>query len=328
MRSLVVLLFVALSGHAQIPVGTDALLSRLVAGKTLPEKLLSTRSVAFYPHTMTTKELEKAQESFARSGIDVVLYLDSDLLAAGRDPSVALAQYLNGREIESLLIFRKRNSQYSLYVVPYNRMADFFPEGQVSWYAEHVRLDPLLHQLYLATNSAGLKRTNMLINESPELAMPVNIFRRNRSEFFAIDLKVDPLAAPLFGNPVMDSALVDIMKMYPYKLKFTDSGLAEGQIRRDGSYYVLRFIYARARLAYQLMGYGNAPGGNAIVSVAWNGDNPELNSIADDAYVYKFYFKHIDSGNIFLGTKWDADESWEQALINQLKAFRAELRIN
>jgi transposase len=40
--------------------------------------------------------------------------------------------------------------------------------------------------------------------------------------------------------------------------------------------------------------------------------------------VYKFYFKHIDSGNMFLGTKWDADLTWQQALINQLRALLLE----
>jgi len=319
--------FLSVAVQAQIPVGIQALLDRLVPGTVLPEHLLRTRSVVFYPHTMDMKELEKAQEYFHRSGIDAVLYLDSDLLAAGRDPSVALAQYLNVREIANLLIFQKKERQYSLHVVAYNRMADLFPQGQVSWYGEHDRLEPLLHRLYLAVNNGGLKRENMLINEYPELAMPLNLFRGNRSEFFAIDLKVDPLGVPLFGDAAMDSVLADLMKDYPYKFKFTDAGLPEGQIRRDGSYYVLRFVYARAKLAYRMMGYASSPGENAIVSVTWHDDQPELQSIAEDAYVYKFYFKHIDSGNIFLGTKWDADVSWQQALINQLKAFKAELRI-
>lgn len=47
-----------------------------------------------------------------------------------------------------------------------------------------------------------------------------------------------------------------------------------------------------------------------------------------DEKVFKFYFKHIESGNVFLGTKWDADTTWDQALWNHLMAFKAELNLN
>ena len=94
--------------QAQIPVGESELVSRLTVGNQLPEKLLSTRSVVFYPHGMSMKELETCQEFFQRTGIDAVVYLESDFLAAGRDPSVALAEYLNAREISHILIFQKK----------------------------------------------------------------------------------------------------------------------------------------------------------------------------------------------------------------------------
>jgi hypothetical protein len=76
------------------------------------------------------------------------------------------------------------------------------------------------------------------------------------------------------------------------------------------------------------LGYEAAKAQSAIVSVAYPDDKPHLKNIPANTMVYKFYFKHIDSGNIFLGTKWDADLTWQQALINQIKAFKAELKIN
>ena len=57
-------------------------------------------------------------------------------------------------------------------------------------------------------------------------------------------------------------------------------------------------------------------------------NEPQLKNIHANSEVYKFYFKHIDSENVFLGTKWDADTSWQQALMNQIKGFKLELRIN
>ena len=319
-------LFLSFSATAQIPVGEAEIISRLSAGTALPEKLLSTRSVVFFPWSMPLKELEMIQEYFHRTGIDAVLYLETDLLAAGRDPSVALAEYLNAREVSHIIILQKEQG-YGMYIAAYNNMATLFDAGQPAWHRKEKTLDVLLQTLFRTANSS-LKRENMLINEFPELSMPVNIFRGRRSEFFAIDLKVDPLAVPRFGDEAMDRELEEIMKAYPYKYKLTEPGLSESQIRQDGSYYVLRFVYARDKAAHNLLGYDGTRSQSAIVSVTWPENMPHLKNIPANTMVYKFYFKHIDSGNIFLGTKWDADVSWQQALINQIKAFKAELKVN
>lgn len=327
MRPAIFLLFcIIFSAKAQIPVGEKDLLSRLKAGSVLPEKLLSTRSVVFYPYNMQVKELEMVQEYFQRTGIDAVLYVENDYLAAGRDPSVALAEYMNAREIGHLIILQK-NEGFGLYIAPYNNMATLFDPEQSAWYRKERSLEVLLQSLFRTANSA-LKRDNMLINEFPELAMPVNIFKGRRSEFFAIDLKVDPLAVPRFGDEAMDRELEEIMKAYPFKYKLTDPGLSEAQIRQDGSYYVLRFVYARDKAAHSVLGYNGTRSQSAIVSVTYPEDRPQLKNIPANTMVFKFYFKHIDSGNIFLGTKWDADVTWQQALINQLKAFKSELKVN
>lgn len=327
---ILLLVTVASTSTAQIPVGEDAFLSKLVTGSIVPEKLLSTRSVVFYPFEMTRKELEQIQEYFHRSGIDAVLYIESDYIAAGRDPSVALAQYLNAREVGHLIIFRKNSQGCEVYVSEYNKLATLVNDQQSAWHQSAPKLETLLLSLYRAVNSAGLVLENLLINEVPEVAMPVNIFSGRRADFFAIDLKVDPLGVPKFGDESTDQELEEIMKGYPFKYKLTDAGLSEAQIRRDGSYYVLRFVYGRGRAVQQLLGYDVSRSQSAIVSVTYSdADNqPKLKSISADAMVYKFYFKHIDSGNIFLGTKWDADVTWQQALINQLKAFKAELKVN
>ena len=303
------------------------MLARLTPGSVLPAKLLSTRTVVFYPYQMDLKELDKVQEFFQRAGVDAVVYLETDLLAAGRDPSVALAEYLNAREISHIIVLQKA-AGYSLHVAPYNNMATLFEENQVAWHRKEKTLDQLLQGFVRSINNASLVRENMLINDFPELAMPLNVFKGRRSDFFAIDLKVDPLAVPKSGNEAMDKELEEIMKSYPYKYKFSEPGMSESQIRQDGSFYVLRFVYARDKAAQNLLGYEGARSQSAIVSVTYPEDKAQLKNIPANTMVYKFYFKHIDSGNIFLGTKWDADVTWQQALINQLKAFKAELKVN
>jgi hypothetical protein len=325
-RGVIFLLFISWYAAGQVPVGEQAMLGRLTESTSLPEKLLSTRSVVFYPINMNVKELELVQKNFQRSGIDAVVYLEMDVLAAGRDASVALADYLNTREVTNLIIFQKENG-YALYAAQYNNKANLFEKGQNAWFRKEKTLDVLLQRLYLAVSSS-LKKENLLINDYPELAMPLNPIRGRRSEFFAIDLKVDPLAVPKFGDEAMDRELEEIMKSYPYKYTLTEPNLSEAEIRKGGSYYVLRYVFARDRAAQNIMGYDVTKSQSAIVSVAWPDDKPRLKNIPANTTIYKFYFKHIDSGNVFLGTKWDADLTWQEALTNQIKAFKAELKIN
>ena len=326
MRVLVFLFFISWHAEAQLAVGEQELIGRLKAGTNLPEKLLTSRAVIFYPHTMNMKELELIQKSFQRTGIDAVVYLENDLLAAGRDASVALAEYLNTREITNLIIFQKSNG-FSMYAAEYNNRANLFEEHQAAWYRKELTLDGLLQRLYLLASNT-LKKEIMLINDYPEFAMPLNPIKGRRSEFFAIDLKVDPLAIPKFGDVAMDKELEEIMKSYPYKYTLTEPNLSEAEIRKGGSYYVLRYVFCRDKIAQGVLGYDMKKSQSAIVSVTYPEDRPHLKNIPANTIVYKFYFKHIDSGNVFLGTKWDADLTWQQALINQIKAFKAELRIN
>lgn len=326
MRILTLLLFISWSANAQLAVGEQELLLRLKPGATLPPKLLSGRSVVFYPYTMGLKELEIIQKGFQRTGIDAVAYLESDLLAAGRDASVSLADYLNTREITNLIIFQKDNG-FGVYMAEYNNRANLFEPEQVAWYRKEKTLDVLLQRLYLLASNT-LTKENMLINDFPELAMPLNPIRGRRSEFFAIDLKVDPLAVPKFGDEAMDKELTEIMKSYPYKYTLTEANLSESEIRKGGSYYVLRYVFGRDKAAHDILGYDVKKSQSAIVSVTYPEDKPQLKNIPANTIVYKFYFKHIDSGNVFLGTKWDGDLTWQQALINQIKAFKAEFNIN
>jgi hypothetical protein len=67
---------------------------------------------------------------------------------------------------------------------------------------------------------------------------------------------------------------------------------------------------------------------SAIVSITYPQDEPVLRNIGANEQVYKFYFKHIDSGNVYLGSKWDADLNWYDALSNQLKGLKKEMKIN
>jgi hypothetical protein len=312
---------------AQLPLDEPEFFSRIQPGQALPENLLSTRTAVFHPYTMTAKELELMQSYFQRSGIDAVVYFENDVLTAGRDVAMATAQYLIAREIANLVLVQNTPGNFILSVTPFNKKANFIEKNQPSWTAEHRLLEEILKNLYRASAN-GLKKENYLINDVPESSLDINPISGRRSEFFAIDLKVDPLAVPKFGNEIMDKELEEIMKTYPFKYTLTDPNLTEADLRKQGHLFVLRFVNARAKIAKAVLSYEVTGSENAIVSITYPGNEPVLKNIHANAEVFKFYFKHIDSGNVYLGTKWDADMTWQQALINQLKGLKIELRVN
>jgi hypothetical protein len=322
------LLFFTATSFAQLPLDEVQFYARIKAGTVLPQNLLTTKTAVFYPYTMTMKELGQAQHYFQRSGIDAVAYFETDLLMAGRDVSVNMAQYLNGREIANLIVLQKSEGLYKMTLFEYNRKANFIEADAPTWVGQHRLLEELLKTLYLTTSNGGLKKENYLINDVPETGFAINAIEGRRNEFYAIDLKVDPLAVPKFGDEVLDKELEEIMKAYPFKYTLTDAGLSEAELRKQGYLFVLRFVKARARVAKQVLGYDVTKAESAIVSISYTGEQPELRNISVNADVYKYYFKHIDSGNVYLGTKWDADENWQQAIVNQLRGMKIELKIN
>lgn len=324
--ALILFLFASLSAAAQLPINEEQFLARLKIEGSLPETILNSRSVVFYPYTFAEAELDKIQRAFQRAGIDAVAYFENDLVSTGRDASVALAEYLNRREIANLIYFRKQ-ARYSIYITTYNRRANLVEADQPAWTYESPALDVLLQHVYRTTANA-FQRENFLINDVPEKGFEISAINGRRNEFFAIDLKVDQLAVPKFGDEAMDAELAQIMQLYPFKYTLTEPGLSEAELRKQGFLFVLRFMHARNKVVRDVLGYQINRGQNAIVSIAYNDDQQQLKNFSINEVVYKFYFKHIESSNVFLGTKWDADPDWQQALKNQLYGFKSEFKLN
>ncbi len=311
---------------AQITESENQFFTRLKTGAPLPEKLASARSAVFYTYTISEKELETIQQSFQKSGIDAVVYFVSDFCFANKDALNALAEYLNQREITNLVFLQKSDEGFAAYIAEYNTKPTLVEQNQYAWSIQDKFLSELLSKLYRAAANS-LKKQNLLVVDVPETGVKINPILGRRSDFFAIDLKVDPIAIPKSGDEKTDKELEQIFAVYPYKYKLTEPGLTEKELRKQGYYYVLCVMHARGKIAKELLGYDMTKAETAIVSVAYPDGQAVLRNFAADEQVFKYYIKHIDSQNVFLGTKWDADITWQQALLNHLKAFKAELKI-
>jgi hypothetical protein len=327
---LFLILFIVLPNavFAQFVVNEKEWIERLDLKGGLPEKLLSARTAIFYDFALTEKELGDAQQSFQRTGIDAVAFFELDKLTAGKDVTKAFGDYLNKREITCLLFIEKDEEGFRTTVTQFNGKETVTDPEQAAWSSTNRVLTETLKDLY-RTASSQQKKQNLLINDFPEMDLGINPILGNRNEFYALDLKVDPLAVPKTGDEAVDKELEEIFKAnYPLKFKLTEPGTPEKELRKQGLLYVVCVMHTRGIVAKELLGYDISKAESALVSFTYPDTQQQVKNIPSDTPIYKFYFKHIDSGNVFFGTKWDADLTWQQALLNQLKGMKAELRLN
>jgi hypothetical protein len=312
----------------QFVVSEDRWMEQLNLQGALPEKLLSTRSAAFFDYTLTSKELDEIQSAFQRTGVDAIIYFEMDKLFASKDVMKAFGDYLVKREIANLVFIDKNDHGFRIIITPFSGKESVIEPKQVAWSTTNRLLTEALKTLY-TTASNSQKKQNLLVSDAPETEAIIDPILGKRNDFYASDLKVDPLAIPKTGDEAVDKELEEIFKNnYPLKFKMTEPGVPEKELRRQGQLYVLGVIYSRGAVAKELLGYDMTKSESALLSVTYPDGQQQLKNIPSNTPVFKFYFKHIDSGNVFLGTKWDADITWQQALLNHIRGMKAELRIN
>lgn len=323
-----VLLLSCANLQAQFVIDTKQWIEQMDMKGGFPDKLLSTRTAVFYDYTLTEKELKDSQEYFQRTGIDGVVYFEADMLTAGKDVARAFGDYLNKREITNIAFIEKSESGYRISITAFNGKESVIDNSQKAWSSSNSILTEVLKDMY-RTVSSQQRKLNLLINGQAETSLIVNPILGKRNEFFAIDAKVDPLAVPKTGNEMVDKELEEIFNAnYSLKFKLTDPGMSEKEMRKQGLLYVLCVVKTRDGVAKELLGYDMSKSESALVSVTYPATQQQLKNISSNTPIYKFYFKHIDSQNVFLGTKWDADLTWQEALLNQLRGMKSELRLN
>ena len=269
---LVLLLFLA--GYhpvvGQFVVSEDGWREQLNLQGALPDKLLSTRSAAFYNYTLTTKELAQVQLAFQRTGIDAIIYFEMDKLFASKDVTKGFGDYLLKREITNLVFIEKNDQGYRITITPFSGKENVMEPKQAAWTATNRLLTEVLKTLH-TTAANQQKKQNLLINDAPETDAKIEFILGKRNEFFAADLKVDPLAVPKTGDEAIDKELEEIFKLnYPLKFKMTEAGIPEKELRKQGQLYVLGFIHARGSVAKELLGYDMTKSESALLSVTFH----------------------------------------------------------
>ncbi len=303
------------------------LIARLQLTETVPADLLASRSVVLYDPSYKKNELDEIQKSFAQTGIDAVLYVEQDVVFAGKDITLAYANHFSLREIKFLVLLDKPANTYRMIVTAFNNKTSLVDAEQGAW---EITQSGFREMLATANRNAWIsqKKQNLLINDIPETTTKVNPVTGKRSEFFSLDLKADEIAVPLFNDAALDTALKKVMtEIYPFKYKLVAPVTDDAELRKKGFILTLCAVHSRGIAAKKLLGYDMTKAETAYASTTYPDALPQVKAIPAETSIYKFYVKHIPSGNIFLGTKWDADVTMEQALRNYIKGYKAELKI-
>jgi hypothetical protein len=332
----------------------------------MPENLLSSRSVVVVSVPAESKNgargewhefAEKAHQFFVRLGIDAVAYYYLDDILAGEAVTSAIAENFNKRKIENIVLLDKSRLPsgeliQSMIITDFNGKDSFLDHGQQAWYNQNTNFDNVLINLYRALGQHNLELSNYMVIDQPEYYKDTPVMIGRRFEEYQPDLKLDKLVVPSFekiqlppniDDPVVlqtientnqqiaadNEKLAQIMNQYPFKYGIEDvSTKTNQQLIADGYQYVLMNIHTSGRAVKQFLNYKTSETETDYVSVRVDPNlEVELVTFPVETPVYKFYVKHLYTGDIFLGSKWDADLTWQQALENYINGMKIELKI-
>lgn len=317
------LLFAAYSGFAQASFLPS--LDQLQKGGALPEALLSSRSAVFLK-VDTTSPIDSVEwyhmaDEFHRAlvelHIDAVAYYRWRDLNAGFDASGSYLQALANREANQIIILEVQERSYQVYIVPTDQEdQELLPLDKPAWHISGSNLENVISNLSENVKRTDLEVANFLISESPEFFIDTPIFKKNRFESFQPDLKLDKLAVPLFygmdpeesKQPADLEFQVILQNQYPFEYQIVSAGMTEDLMMKAGFQYALRYLTSEESTLLTLLDYQFAS------------DTPTQ-------VVYKFYFKHLISGDIYLGDDWDGRPTWQQALTVHLNGMKRALKV-
>jgi len=115
---------------------------------------------------------------------------------------------------------------------------------------------------------------------------------------------------------------------FQVKYEIVEPNVEEKDLVERKFIYVLRFIHAPGSLAKGILGYDMDKAESAFMTASYPGGTLQLKTIPSENTIYKFYIKHIEDNIFYLGLKWDADLTWQDALKNHVDGYRAAGRLN
>ena len=326
----------------------------------IPEGLLSARSVAFVlvenennGRTVWKDLCVEIHEMMVRTGTDVIGYYHIHDVFAGPETQRHFTEDFLKREVRNILIIEQRQGAISLKITKFNEKANFMDHGQSAWKSESHELSELLGVYRRATGSSGQKKSNFLITDYPEFFEDARIIKKQRFEAFNQDLKLDKLAVPVFSDLILPSGseagsgadpiiqqiigyqrqwkvdsleLTTMMEDYPFAYGIVSAEIDEEKLRVQGYQFILYYLHTSGQVIREMLNYDSGSNVTAGVGIKSTRDKGRLFDAGSHQLLYKYYIKHIFSGEIYLGDTWDAEENWQKALRNHIDGIKAKIK--
>lgn len=325
LRSLLCIFLLAATSAGNAQTALQKIFENLQKVDNLPQGLRSDRSAVFLKvnqiYSRDSVDWYSLASEFHKSlvslNIDAIAYYRWRDLNAGKDATESYLQTIADRGANQVIILEVEQGAYTVWIISTDlENPGLFSENSTAWYIAGSSMENLISNLELNIRRGDLEVGNFLISESPEIFVDTQIFRKNRFEQFQPDLKLDKLAAPLFVShgpenieSSMDLELQQIMqRLYPFNYELVGTNMTEDLMQKAGFHYVLRYLHAEESTLETLLDYEN---------IARNA--PE--------FQYKFYIKHLISGDVYLGDSWDGRPSWQEALNTHLDNMRRSLKV-
>ncbi len=303
--------------------------------------------------------IEEAHEVFTKAGIDVVGYYSLKQVFAGKDSQFAFSETWKKREIKNILVlskvvFQKKKKEVTRYVIlasTFNGKPSLFTNGQIGWKAQGKAFDKTLAKVASAANKFDQK--NLLLNDAPEYFGDAKMVWGEHVEGYRTDFDFGKMAVPTFKIVDMPSpkptgvinnlvakqveesnalniknniVLAEKMKGYDYRYEFVDPLISDIELSKKGFSYVLLRLYAPGIDIKKLLNYKVNEDQDTYTTQIYKDGKLIIRRIPANGLVYKYYIKHLRTGNVYLGPKWDADETWGEALDHMLYNIKAEMK--
>ncbi len=338
---------------------TGSLPKTIRSGKTIV--LVNTTKVLAEQTFNKTAEplIEEAQKVFSKAGIDVVGYYSLKQVFAGKDSQYGFSEAWKKREIKNIIVlsrvvYQKKNKEVTRYVIlasTFNGKPSLYSNGQVGWKAQGKDFDKVLSKVASAANKYN--RKNLLINESPEFFDDVKMVWGEHVEGYLTDLDFGKMAVPRFKivdipnpkpsgvinnlvakqveesnalNAKNNKVLEDKMKGYDYRYELVDPSISDIELSKNGFSYVLLRLYAPGIDIKKLLNYKVNEDQDTYTTQIYKDGKLIVRRIPANGLVYKYYIRHLRTGNVYLGSKWDADETWGEALDHMLYNVKVEMK--
>lgn len=321
----------SLSSFAQGNANILATLDSLSYVDQLPDDLLSTKSLVLVKVPSNNvlrgnwKKLgEVIQERFRKGGIDAVAYYYIGDVYSGPEVVSAFSEKFEERGLSNVIFLVEENGRYELVITKITDENSLIKTGQQAWKITGDDLERISREVYLKAAASPQERNNLLVIEVPIFGEMANIISGRRGEYFDVNFSSEKLAVPAFA----DTAEINkAMQNYPYEYEIVDPSISEKELRNKGYQYVLYYVNTIGHNVKEILEYPTTENETVYVSeVTKSASAPaKVKSINVNTPVYKFYIKHIYSENVFLGTKWDAAESWQEALENYVTNLRNQM---